>query len=107
MSLFWNQGKEEARPVCRHPSTCPICTSSRGGRAWRPSKPHEVGVEGVDGEEKNEDDDNEEEVKGRRRYEEDMQDSLVVEEGMIVKFPLVRVATFAVPASRFSPARRR
>ena len=29
-----------------------------------------------------------------------MQDSLVVEEGMIVKFPLVRVATFAAPARR-------
>ena len=40
------------------------------------------------------------------RDEEDIQDSLVVEEGMIVKFPLVPVATFAAPASWFFPARR-
>ena len=57
-------------------------------------------------EEKKEDDDTEEEINGKRRDEEDRQDSLVMGEGMIVKFPLVRVATFAAPASRFSPARR-
>ena len=45
-------------------------------------------------------------MKGKRKNEENMQDSLVVEEGMIVKLPLVRVATFAAPASRFSSARR-
>ena len=33
-----------------------------------------------DGEEKREDDDDEEEMEGKRRYEEDMQDSLVLEE---------------------------
>ena len=44
-------------------------------------------------------DDDEEEMEGKRRDEEDMQDSLVVEEGMIVKFP-------SVPDSRFFPARR-
>ena len=52
------------------------------------------------------DDDDDEEMEGKRRDEEDLQDSLVVEEGMIVKFPLVPVATFAAPASRFFPARR-
>ena len=41
-----------------------------------------------------------------KRDEEDMQDSLVLEEGMIVKFPFVNIATFAAPASRFLPARR-
>ena len=51
-------------------------------------------------------DDDEEEMEGKRRDEEDMQDSLVVEEGMIVKFPSVPVAIFAVPDSRFFPARR-
>ena len=45
-------------------------------------------------------------MEGKRRDEEDMKDSLVVEEGMIVKFPLVPFATFAAPASRFFPARR-
>ena len=40
-------------------------------------------------------------MEGKRRDEEDIQDSLVVQEGMIVKFPLVPVATFAAPASRF------
>ena len=69
----------------------------------RPSKPHKVRGVGVDWEEKKEDDDNDE---GERRDEEDMQDSLVVEEGMIVKFPSVCVATFAAPDSRFSLAKR-
>ena len=42
----------------------------------------------------------------KRRDEEDMQDSLVMVQGMMVKFLFVPVATFAVPASRFFPARR-
>ena len=59
-----------------------------------------------DGEEKKEDDDDEDEKEGKRRDEEDMHDSLVVEEGMIVKFPFVLIATFAAPALRFFQARR-
>ena len=55
--------------------------------------------------EKKEDDDDEEEKEGKRRDEEDMQDSLVLEEGMILKFPLVYFTTFAAPASRFFLAR--
>ena len=39
-------------------------------------------------------------MEGKRRDEKDIQDSLVVQEGMIVKLPLVPVATFAAPASR-------
>ena len=94
-------------PLCRHPiQGCPTVTCSRGERAWTTSKPHEVGGEGVDGEEKKEDDNNEEEMKGKMRDEKDLHDSLVVEVGMIVKFSLVNVSTFAAPASRFSPARR-
>ena len=50
-----------------------------------------------DKEEKKEDDDEEEEMAGKRRDEEDMQDSLVVEEGMIVKFPLVPFTTCLLP----------
>ena len=38
-------------------------------------------------------------MEGKRRDEEDIQ------EGIIVKFPLVPVATFAAPASRFFPAK--
>ena len=45
-------------------------------------------------------------MEGRRRDSEDMQYSLVLEEGMIVKFSLVYFATFAAPASRFFPPRR-
>ena len=45
-------------------------------------------------------------MEGKRKDEEDMHDSLVVEEGMIVKFPLVPVTTFAAPASRLFPAIR-
>ena len=46
-----------------------------------------------DEEEKKEDDDDDQEMKGKMRDEEDIQDSLVVEEGMIVKFPSVPFAT--------------
>ena len=45
-------------------------------------------------------------MEGKRRDEEDIHDSLVVLEGMIVKFLLVPFATFASPASRFFPGRR-
>ena len=45
-------------------------------------------------------------MEGKRRDEEDMQDSLVLEEGMILKFHLVYLATFAVAASRFFTAKR-
>ena len=45
-------------------------------------------------------------MEGKRRDEEDIQDSLVVQEGMIVKFPLVYFVTFAAPASRFFQARK-
>ena len=51
--------------------------------------------------EKKEYDDDEEEMEGKRRDGEDNQESLVVQEGLIVKFPLVPVVTFAAPASRF------
>ena len=52
-----------------------------------------------DEEEKMEDDDGEKEMEGKRRDEEDMQDSLVVEEGIriLFKFPLVPVATCLLP----------
>ena len=42
-------------------------------------------------------------MEGKRRDAENMQDSLVVEDGMKVKFSLVPFATFASPASRFFP----
>ena len=48
-------------------------------------------------EEKKEDDDDEEEMEGKRKDGEDMQDSLVVEEGQIVKFPMVPFATCLLP----------
>ena len=55
-----------------------------------------------DGEKKKEDDDDdEEEMEGKRRDEEDIMGCLVVQEGMIVKFPLVTVATLAAPVSSF------
>ena len=49
-----------------------------------------------DEEEKKGDDDGEE-IEGKRREEEDMQGSLVVEEGIIVTFPLVPFATCLLP----------
>ena len=78
----------------------------RGGRVWRPSKPPEVGEKEEDGEEKKEDDADEEEIEGKRRDEEDIKDSLVVQEGMKVKFPSIPVTTFEAHASRFFPARK-
>ena len=56
--------------------------------------------------EEKEDDDNDDELEGKRIDKEDIQDILMVEEGMIVKFPQVLDAIFAAPASRFCPARR-
>ena len=62
--------------------------------------------------EKKEDDDYEEEMDGMRRDKEEIQDSLSVEEGMMVKFPFVLFATFLCPPSpaasdsRFVPPRR-
>ena len=55
-------GEEEARPVCRHPSSCPTGPCRRGGSAWRPSKRPERGGKGEYEEEKKEDDDEGEEV---------------------------------------------
>ena len=43
------------------------------------------------------DDDHEEEMEGKKRDEEDMQDSLAVEEGMVVKLLLVPLATCLLP----------
>ena len=40
-------------------------------------------------------------MEGKRRDAEDIQDSLVVQKGMVVKILLVPVATFAAPASIF------
>ena len=65
-----------------------------------------LGEKQEDGEEKKENDNDEEKLEGKRRDEEVMEDSLVMEEGMIVKFPLVPVATFAATASRVFQARR-
>ena len=48
-------------------------------------------------------------MEGKRRDEEDMQDSLLVEAGMLVKFSLVLFAFLpspVAPASRFFPPRR-
>ena len=45
-------------------------------------------------------------MEGKRSDEEDIKDSLFMQEGMIVKILLVPVATFAAPDSRFFPARR-
>ena len=50
-----------------------------------------------DEDEKKEDDDEEEEIEGKRRDEEDMQDSLVMEKGMIVKFPVVFFTACVLP----------
>ena len=68
-------GKEEARPEWRNPS------------AW----PEE------DEEEKKDDSDEEEERERKRRDEKDRLNSLVVEEGMLVKFPFVSLATCLLP----------
>ena len=106
LSLFWNLGEEEARPLYRHHRACPTGSCRIGGRAWRPSKPPELWEKDEDGEENKEDDVDEEEIQGKRRDEKDIQDSLVVKEGMIVKIPKIPVATFAAPASRFLSARR-
>ena len=50
-----------------------------------------------DEEEKEEADYDEEEMEGKMGDEQEMQDSLVVEEGMLIKFPLVLFNTFLFP----------
>ena len=57
-------------------------------------------------EEKEDEEEKKEEMEGKRRDEEDMQDSLELEEGIIVKLLLFHFATIAAPASMFFPARR-
>ena len=42
-----------------------------------------------------------EEMEGKRRDEEDMQDSLVVEEGMLFNFPFVPLPLVSFPCSSF------
>ena len=44
-------------------------------------------------------------MEGKRRDAGVMLDRVVVEEGMMVKFPLVPFASFAAPALRFYPPR--
>ena len=63
-------------------------------------------VEKEEDDEEKKENDEKEELEGKRREEEDIQDSLVVQEGRIVKFPLIPVATFSASASRFFPAKR-
>ena len=46
-------------------------------------------------------------MEGKRRDEEDIQEILVVQEDLIIKFPLVPVANFAAFASKFFPPARR
>ena len=48
---------------------------------------------------KKEDDDDEEKMEGKRRDEGEMQDILVVEEGMMVNFPLVPLPLVSLPCS--------
>ena len=73
-----------------------VPAGKEGGPGGIPNHLNEEAKEEVD-EEKNEDDDEEEEMEGKRRDEEDMQDSLVVEEGTMVKFSLVPAATCLLP----------
>ena len=62
-----------------------------GEDEWPEGLPNllKYGKKEEDGEEKQGDDDEEEGMEGKRRDEEDIQDSLVEQKGMIVKFPLV------------------
>ena len=83
----------------------PITAVEEGRPAGLPNLLKKEEKEEEEGE-KNEDHDHKEQMEGKRRDEEDMQDSLVVEKVMIVIFPLVPVVTFAAPASIFFPARR-
>ena len=50
-----------------------------------------------DEEKKKKDDDEEEEMEGKTRDKEDRHDSLVVEEGMMSKFPMLPFATYLLP----------
>ena len=73
-----------------------VPAGQEGGRGGLPYLLKEEEKE-EDEEEKKEDDVEEEEMDGKRMDEEDMQASLVVEEGMVVTFPLVPFATCLLP----------
>ena len=75
----------EIRPECRLFSVCPTSPCRRGRRACKLNNEEKK----EDEKKKKENDEKEEEMEGNRRDEEDMQDSLVVEDGIMVNFPLV------------------
>ena len=66
----------------RYPSDCPTGPCRRGGRAW--SLPNVI---------------KEEEVEGKSKDEEEIQDGLVVEEVMMVNFSLVPFLLVSFPCS--------
>ena len=75
-----------------------VPAGKEGGPGGIPNHLNEEAKE-EDDEEKNEDDENKEETEGKRRDEEEMQDSLVVEEGMMFNFPLVPLPLVSFPCS--------
>ena len=89
-------GEEESRPLFKHPSACPTgpCGEEEGPRGV-PNLPKEEKKE-EDYEEKDEDDkekkedyEEKEEREGKRRDEEEMQGSLVVDDFLFVPLPFV------------------
>ena len=65
-------------PVCRHHSACPPGPCSSGGGPVGLPNLMKLGEKEEDVEEKKEDDDDEEEMEGKRMYEKDLQDRLMV-----------------------------
>ena len=78
-------------PLPYHPSLAQ-CVGEEGGPGYLPNLLKEEEKE-EDEERMKKDDHDEKEMKGKRRDEEDMQDSLMVEECMVVMFPLVSFPT--------------
>ena len=74
-----------------------VASGEKGGPGSLPSLLKQ-GEKEEGGEEKKEGDDDKEEMEGNRRDGQDMQDSLVLEGGMIVQFLLLNFATFAACA---------
>ena len=79
------------------PGGLPIFLKEEEKKEYNEEKEKDDEEKEEDDEEKKENDEKEEEMEGKRRDDEDMQDSLVVEEGMMVNFPLVPLPLVSFP----------
>ena len=99
MRDFFTWGRK--RPGLDTDIPVPVLQGPAGEEGWPSGLPNLLKEEEKeeDEEEKEEDGNDKEAIEGSRRNEEDMQDSLVLEEGIIGKFPLSLLPLVSFPCS--------